>query len=100
MRVVPRISRCLLPMPARGRITREGPSLSDRARVVEVFSSIQGESELVGLRQVVVRFFGCNIRCDYCDSPETLTGKPKCRVERTPGRRDFLVVENPVERDR
>jgi organic radical activating enzyme len=68
--------------------------------VVEVFSSIQGEAELVGHRQVFVRFFGCNIRCDYCDSPETLTGKPPCRVERTPGRRDFLIVENPVPRDR
>src|SRR5438876_3429225 len=75
------------------------PQREPRARLVEVFSSIQGEAELVGYRQVFVRFFGCNIRCDYCDSPETLTGKPKCRVERTPGRRDFLVVENPVRRE-
>lgn len=74
--------------------------VSDRARVVEVFSSVQGEAELVGYRQVFVRFFGCNIRCDYCDSPETLTGKPACRVERTPGSRDFLVLANPVPRER
>jgi pyruvate-formate lyase-activating enzyme len=43
------------------------------ARVVEVFSSIQGEAELVGVRQIFLRFFGCNLRCGWCDSPETLT---------------------------
>jgi 7-carboxy-7-deazaguanine synthase len=70
------------------------------ARVVEVFSSIQGEAELVGVRQVFLRFFGCNLRCDWCDSPETLTA-PKGpllpgRAEQTPGQADFAALPNPA----
>ncbi|MDX6770703.1 MAG: 7-carboxy-7-deazaguanine synthase QueE [Elusimicrobiota bacterium] len=48
--------------------------LSDegRARVVEVFSSIQGEGPRLGERQIFVRLGGCNLRCDYCDEPDTI----------------------------
>jgi 7-carboxy-7-deazaguanine synthase len=71
-----------------------------KARIVEVFSSIQGEAELVGLRQIFVRTFGCNLRCSWCDSPETLTGRPSARFEQTPGCRDFETLPNPVTMDR
>ncbi len=69
------------------------------ARLVEVFSSIQGEGVLVGHRQVFVRTYGCNLRCTYCDSPETLkeSGSPAlCRVETTPGSWQFRTIANPV----
>lgn len=48
--------------------------LSDetRARMVEVFSSIQGEGPRLGERQIFVRLGGCNLRCDYCDEPDTI----------------------------
>ncbi len=74
-----------------------------QARVVEIFSSIQGEAELLGVRQIFVRFFGCNLRCTWCDSPETLTA-PKGpllpgRVEQTPGRADFRALSNPASVD-
>lgn len=67
-----------------------------RARLVEIFSSIQGEAELVGYRQIFVRTFGCNLRCSWCDSPETLFGHPPARFEQTPGHRDFVQQPNPV----
>lgn len=71
-----------------------------RARVVEVFSSIQGEAELIGVRQIFLRFFGCNLRCAWCDSPETLTAPrgalPPGRAEQTPGKADFRPIPNPA----
>lgn len=69
------------------------------ARLVEIFSSVQGEGALVGYRQIFVRTFGCNLRCTYCDSPETLkeSGQPACcRVETSPGAWSFRQLPNPV----
>lgn len=71
-------------------------------RLVEVFSSIQGEGVLVGHRQVFVRTYGCNLRCTYCDSPETLKESgtpPTCRVETEPGSWTFRRVPNPLAAD-
>ncbi len=65
--------------------------------VSEVFSAIQGEGALVGTRQVFLRMTGCNIRCSYCDQPEALERRPgPCRIEQTPGRRDWDVLESPL----
>ncbi len=80
-----------------------GATKDPTARLVEVFSSIQGEAELIGVRQIFVRFFGCNLRCDWCDSPETLTA-PKgellpARIELTPGSGDFGELENRTSVD-
>ena len=38
-------------------------------RINEIFSSIQGEGKLIGRRQIFVRFSGCNLECNYCDTP-------------------------------
>jgi 7-carboxy-7-deazaguanine synthase len=86
-----------------GAAIQPAPARVPTARVVEIFSSIQGEAELVGVRQVFLRFFGCNLRCAWCDSPETLTA-PKGpllpgRAEQTPGRADFRPLPNPASLD-
>lgn len=49
-------------------------ALSDetRARVVEIFSSLQGEGPRLGERQIFARLGGCNLHCDYCDEPDTI----------------------------
>ena len=64
--------------------------------VSEIFSGIQGEGLLVGERQVFVRFAGCNLRCSYCDTPASQTPTDSCRIEQTPGKRDFLTRSNPL----
>ncbi len=40
------------------------------AKVNEIFESIQGEGIFVGVRQLFVRFFGCNLKCWYCDTKQ------------------------------
>lgn len=75
--------------------------IEPHARVVELFSSIQGEAELIGVRQIFLRFFGCNIRCAWCDSPETLTAPkgamPPARLEVIPASAEWRFAENPVD---
>jgi 7-carboxy-7-deazaguanine synthase len=42
-----------------------------KTNISEVFSSIQGEGRLLGRRQIFIRFSGCNLNCNYCDTPES-----------------------------
>jgi 7-carboxy-7-deazaguanine synthase len=43
-------------------------------RVSEIFHSIQGESTLAGEPTVFVRFTGCDLRCQYCDTEYAFYG--------------------------
>ncbi len=40
----------------------------NEAKINEIFDSIQGEGPYIGYRQLFVRFCGCNLMCDYCDT--------------------------------
>ena len=39
-----------------------------KGKISEVFDSIQGEGLYCGERQIFVRFFGCNLKCGFCDT--------------------------------
>ena len=49
-----------------------------KTKINEIFSSIQGEGPVVGYKQLFIRFCGCNLHCEYCDT-EFQTG-----IEYTP----------------
>jgi organic radical activating enzyme len=68
---------------------------SDSANLAEVFSSIQGEGVHIGRRQIFVRFIGCNLSCDYCDTHQ-FDSVTECQLEAVPGRGHFLTMPNPV----
>jgi organic radical activating enzyme len=67
------------------------------AAVHEIFSGIQGEGVLVGVRQVFVRFHGCSLRCRYCDTRASCgPPPPTCAAEQSPGYRDSRPLANPL----
>jgi len=43
---------------------------NSKTKIREIFTSIQGEGPYVGVKQVFIRFCGCNLNCDYCDTNE------------------------------
>jgi 7-carboxy-7-deazaguanine synthase len=64
------------------------------AWISEVFASFQGEGSRAGQRHLFVRFAGCNIRCTWCDTPDSLVKVPNCVVDYPKGERE--VVANPM----
>ncbi|WP_414516769.1 7-carboxy-7-deazaguanine synthase QueE [Nostoc sp. PCC 9305] len=71
-------------------------TVTPTARLIEVFSAIQGEGLNVGTRQIFIRFALCDLRCQFCDSAHTWSAPTTCRIERSPGLRDFEIHSNPV----
>ncbi|MCW8905827.1 MAG: 7-carboxy-7-deazaguanine synthase QueE [Sedimenticola sp.] len=45
-----------------------------RLRITEIFHSLQGESDSVGLPTTFVRLTGCPLRCGYCDTAYAFKG--------------------------
>ncbi len=55
-------------VPARGEHT----GATKAGYLSEVFVSFQGEGAHIGCRHLFVRLAGCNLRCSYCDTPDSL----------------------------
>ncbi len=49
-------------------------------RITEIFHSLQGEANTVGLPTVFVRLTGCPLRCSYCDTAYAFTGGKKIAI--------------------
>jgi 7-carboxy-7-deazaguanine synthase len=45
-----------------------------RLKITEIFHSLQGEADTVGLPTVFVRLTGCPLRCQYCDTEYAFYG--------------------------
>ena len=45
-----------------------------RLRLTEIFHSLQGEADTVGIPTVFVRLTGCPLRCQYCDTAYAFEG--------------------------
>ncbi|HEX7417885.1 MAG TPA: radical SAM protein, partial [Steroidobacteraceae bacterium] len=45
-----------------------------RLKITEVFRSLQGEADTVGIPTTFVRLTGCPLRCGYCDTAYAFHG--------------------------
>lgn len=64
--------------------------------VLEVFSSFQGEGPRMGERQVFVRLARCDLRCAFCDTPESYPTPARARVQKDPERDEDEHPLNPM----
>lgn len=48
-----------------------------KVAISEIFYSFQGESSYIGMPTVFIRTFGCNLKCETCDTKYSFTGKAK-----------------------
>ncbi len=60
----------------------------------EVFSSWQGEGSRAGERHLFVRTAGCNLRCRWCDTPDSLERVGACAVTAADG--STRRLDNPL----
>jgi 7-carboxy-7-deazaguanine synthase len=66
------------------------------AHLVEMFSSVQGEGPELGTSTLFVRFAECDLRCAWCDTPQSWRRAKRCRLELEAGSARFEERDNPV----
>ncbi len=70
--------------------------MTERAPIIEVFSSLQGEGPHVGSRHLFVRFQDCSLNCRFCDTPLSFVSNKFCRVEYPAFSKRFRQILNPL----
>lgn len=65
--------------------------MNKNANIIEIFASIQGEGPYIGCRQIFIRFAGCNLTCNYCDTP--FQTQEFCNLQKT---ESSEKLKNPV----
>lgn len=69
---------------------------STEAQLCEIFSSFQGEGLYIGERQIFIRFAGCNLFCQYCDTPQALQASPTFKFITAAGQKKTEIHNNPA----
>jgi len=67
--------------------------------VLEVFSTFQGEGPRVGERQIFVRLARCDLRCAFCDTPDSYPTPERARIQVNPLIEGDEHPENPMSLD-
>src|SRR6202140_2219143 len=70
MRPSLRLQDCRTSRPTSTRVC----GLSVRLKLTEIFYSLQGEADTVGIPTVFIRLTGCPVRCQYCDTAYAFHG--------------------------
>ncbi len=62
--------------------------------LIELYTSVQGESSFSGMPCIFVRLAGCNLRCSWCDSEYTFSGGEKFSLDQVEQR---IAAQEPVK---
>ncbi|MEO0971564.1 MAG: 7-carboxy-7-deazaguanine synthase QueE [Pseudomonadota bacterium] len=68
--------------------------IAGRLRITEIFLSLQGEADTVGVPTTFVRLTGCPLRCVYCDTAYAFTGGEVMTLAQVCERVDGYGVEH------
>src|SRR5262245_1287640 len=52
----------------------DAQATANRLKITEIFHSLQGEADTVGIPTVFIRLTGCPLRCQYCDTAYAFHG--------------------------
>src|ERR1700748_1077822 len=63
-----------MPLNSPPTVSRIRPRSEVRLKITEIFHSLQGEADSVGIPTVFVRLTGCPLRCQYCDTAYAFHG--------------------------